>query len=225
MRNHSRWEQGKNYGLVLLPEGLIEFIPEFNDLMDEINDLLAQGVESSEHAIIENLSFNNRAVFSYLPSAIKKQLLLDRDPHGNVQVSKIETEKLLAETVSSELSVLARHGKYSGKFTPQFHSFGYEGRSAIPSEFDATYCYALGRTAGALIAAGKNALMASVTNLCAPVSEWQCGGIPITMMMTIEKRKGKMKPVIKKALVELDGRPFHVFAAQRERWAIYDLFR
>ena len=216
---------GKDYGIVLLPEGLIEFIPEFNALIAEINDVLAKGVETTEAAVCQHLSFNNRAVFSYLPEAIKQQLLLDRDPHGNVQVAKIETEKLLAETVAAELNSRRGDGSYHGKFVPQFHSFGYEGRSCFPSAFDATYCYVLGQNVGAMISLGLNGLISSVTNLTAPVEDWQCGGVPITMLCHMEKRHGHMKPVIRKALVELDGEPFKCFSAQRNDWALYDLYR
>lgn len=220
-----RAAEGKNYGIVLLPEGLIEFIPEFNHLISEINDVLATGVETTEEAVLKELSFNNRAVFSYLPTNIKQQLLLDRDPHGNVQVAKIETEKLLAQTVMMELEHLAIHGKYDGKFMPQFHSYGYEGRSCLPSTFDATYCYALGQNVAAMLSLGCNGLISSVTNLTAPVSDWHCGGVPITMMCHMERRHGHMKPVIKKALVELDGEPFKCFSSQRDDWAKYDLYR
>lgn len=220
-----RSKLGKDYGIVLLPEGLIEFIPEFNQLIEEINDVLANGTPTTEEAVLPELSYNNRAVFSYLPDNIKQQLLLDRDPHGNVQVAKIETEKLLAQTVAAELKQLRRHGKYSGNFCPQFHSYGYEGRSGLPSLFDSTYCYTLGQNVAALIALGQNGLISSVTNLDAPISEWVCGGVPITMMCHMEKRHGHMKPVIMKALVELDGKPFQCFKAQREDWAKYDLYR
>lgn len=221
----SRAAQGKDYGIVLLPEGLIEFIPEFNRLIEEINDILANDTAPTEEAVLPELTYNNRAVFSYLPDNIKQQLLLDRDPHGNVQVAKIETEKLLAQTVAAELEQLRRHGKYAGNFCPQFHSYGYEGRSGLPSLFDATYCYTLGQNVAALVALGQNGLISSVTNLTAPISEWVCGGVPISMMCHLEKRKGHMKPVIKKALVELDGTPFNCFKGQREDWAKYDLYR
>lgn len=220
-----RAELGKDYGIVLLPEGLIEFIPEFNHLIAEINDVLAAGTETSEEAVVKELSFNNRAVFSYLPANIKMQLLLDRDPHGNVQVTRIETEKLLAQTVQMELEHLATHGKYKGTFKPQFHSYGYEGRSCLPSAFDATYCYALGQNVAAMISLGCNGLISSVTNLHAPVSEWICGGVPITMMCHMERRAGHLKPVIKKALVELDGLPFQCLVSQRADWQKYDLYR
>jgi diphosphate--fructose-6-phosphate 1-phosphotransferase len=221
----ARSAQGKDYGLVLLPEGLIEFIPEFNQLISEINDVLAKGVDTTEAAVTPFLSANNKAVFAYLPENIKQQLLLDRDPHGNVQVAKIETERLLAQTVSMELESLRTTGKYKGQFTPIYHSYGYEGRSGLPSSFDATYCYVLGQNVGAMLSLGCNGLISSVTNLHAPVAEWKCGGVPITMMCHMEKRHGHMKPVIKKALVELDGEPFKCFAAQRADWAIYDLYR
>ena len=221
----ARSQEGKDYGLVLLPEGLIEFIPEFNNLISEINDVLATGVETTESAVMPHLSVNNKAVFAYLPENIKQQLLLDRDPHGNVQVAKIETERLLAQTVQMELESLRKDGKYKGTFTPIFHSYGYEGRSGLPSSFDATYCYVLGQNVGAMLSLGCNGLISSVTNLQAPVSEWKCGGVPITMMCHMEKRHGHMKPVIKKALVELDGEPFKCFLSQRADWAKYDLYR
>lgn len=220
-----RNKDGKDYGIVVLPEGLIEFIPEFNSLIKEINDILANGVEPTEAGVKNLLSTNNQAVFSYLPDNIKQQLLLDRDPHGNVQVAKIETERLLAQTVSNELLKLKLSGEYKGDFMPQFHSFGYEGRSGFPSMFDSTYCYVLGQTVAAMIHLGHNGMIASVTNLHKPVADWQCGGVPITMMCHMEKRHGHMKAVIKKALVELDGKPFKAFAEQRDYWAIYDLYR
>ena len=184
-------------------------------MISEINDVLAAGADTTEEAVVKELSFNNRAVFSYLPANVKQQLLLDRDPHGNVQVTKIETEKLLAQTVQMELDQLAAHGKYKGSFKPQFHSYGYEGRSCIPSAFDSTYCYALGQNVAAMISLGCNGLISSVTNLTAPVKEWACGGVPITMMCHMERRHGHKKPVIKKALVELDALPFLTLQAQR----------
>jgi 6-phosphofructokinase 1 len=220
-----RNSQGKDYGLVLLPEGLIEFIPEFNALISEINDVLAKGVATTEEAVMPHLSEHNQEVFSYLPANIKQQLLLDRDPHGNVQVAKIETERLLAEMVRGELTKLQASGAYTGTFLPQYHSYGYEGRSGLPSSFDATYCYVLGYNVAAMISLGLNGLISSVTNLTAPVSEWRCGGVPITMMCHMEKRHGHMKPVIKKALVELDGEPFNCFSSQRADWAEFDLYR
>lgn len=220
-----RREAGKDYGIVLLPEGLIEFIPEFEVLIAEINDVLATGVDTTVEAVYPLLSAANQVSFNYLPPSIKQQILLERDPHGNVQVAKIETERLLAQTVEKELESLRAAGKYSGHFFPQFHSFGYEGRSGLPSPFDATYCYALGYNAGCIIGQGLSGLMSSVTGLDRPVSEWQCGGVPITSMCRMEKRSGKLKPVIKKNLVELDQTPFKVFSEQREDWAQFDLYR
>ena len=167
----------------------------------------------------------NRAVFEYLPASIKEQLLLDRDAHGNVAVSKIETERLLCTTLQTELQKLAAKGKYKGKFSPQFHFFGYEGRSGLPSQFDSNYCYALGYTAGALIGLGKAGYISSVNNLQAPVEAWECGGCPTTMLMNMERRSGHDKPVIKKALTELDGNPFKVFCEKRESWKVQDLYR
>jgi len=216
---------GRDYGIILLPEGLIEFIPEFNHLIVEINDVLASGVNSTQEVVAAKLSSENARVFSYLPESIKQQLLMDRDPHGNVQVAKIETEKLLAQTVATELEKLRKNGAFNGNFRPQFHAYGYEGRSGLPSEFDATYCYVLGQNVGALLSLGQTGLISSVTNLTAPVKEWKCGGVPITMMCNMEKRHGHMKPVIKKALVELRGKPFECFSSQRDAWAKYDLYR
>uniref|UniRef100_A0A7S1U0B8 Pyrophosphate--fructose 6-phosphate 1-phosphotransferase n=1 Tax=Phaeomonas parva TaxID=124430 RepID=A0A7S1U0B8_9STRA len=220
-----RAQNGKDYGVVLLPEGLIEFVPEFHLLIEEINDILAGDTHADEERVVHALSFNSKAVFSYLPQDIKSQLLLDRDPHGNVQVAKIETERLLALCVGAELELLREQGSYDGSFRPQFHSFGYEGRCAAPTRFDAAYCYAIGRTVGMLIAAGQTGMMASITNMLKPAAEWTCGGVPITMMMNMEHRHGKDKPVIKKALVELDGRPFQRFTESRDYWALADVYR
>eukprot|EP00607_Mallomonas_marina_P009969 CAMPEP_0182419788 /NCGR_PEP_ID=MMETSP1167-20130531/4154_1 /TAXON_ID=2988 /ORGANISM="Mallomonas Sp, Strain CCMP3275" /LENGTH=1084 /DNA_ID=CAMNT_0024594885 /DNA_START=57 /DNA_END=3311 /DNA_ORIENTATION=- len=216
---------GKDYGIVLLPEGLIEFIPEFNDLISEINDILAKDIEPTEAAVTPHFSAHNKEVFAYLPEAIKLQLLMDRDPHGNVQVAKIETERLLAQTVRAELENLATAGVYGGTFSPQYHSYGYEGRSCFPSLFDLTYCYILGQTVAAMLSLGCNGLISSVTNLTAPVGDWVCGGVPITMLCHMEKRHGKLKSVIKKALVELEGEPFKCFASQRDSWAMVDCYR
>lgn len=221
----ARAQAGKHYGIILLPEGLIEFIPEFNHLIEEINDVLATGVEPTEASVIQKLSDSNRSSFLFLPEQIKQQLLLDRDPHGNVQVAKIETEKLLAQTVEKRLKEMAAAGEYSGTFVPRFHSYGYEGRCGYPSQFDATYCYVLGQTVAAMVALKLNGMIASVTNLQSPVQSWVCGGVPITMMCHMEKRHGHMKPVIKKALVELQGAPFACFSAQRALWAVNDLYR
>ena len=219
-----RAKDGNNFGIVLIPEGLIEFIPSIEKLIAELNDLLA----SKEYAAdapadrIEwlngKLSAANAEVFKSLPRAFAEQLTGERDPHGNVQVSLIETEKLLSQMVAEKLKQMKAEGKYVGKFAAQHHFFGYEGRCAAPSNFDADYCYSLGVSASELIAAGKTGYMAIVKNTTAPADQWKAGGVPITMMLNMEKRNGKMKPVIRKALVELDGKPFKEFAAHREEW-------
>ena len=222
-----RAEQGNNFGVVLIPEGLIEFIPAIGRLIQELNDLLAaHGVDylnldkdAQRKYILEHLSAENKATFETLPEGVARQLSLDRDPHGNVQVSLIETEKLISEMVAAKLDQWKKEGKYAGKFSPLHHFFGYEGRCAAPSNFDADYCYALGSSAAQLIANGKTGYMAIVKNTTAPADQWKAGGVPITMMMNMERRNGEMKPVIRKALVELDGAPFKTFAAQREKWA------
>ena len=222
-----RAEQGNNFGVVLIPEGLIEFIPAIGRLIQELNDLLAAhgadylnlDKEAQRKYILEHLSAENKATFETLPEGVARQLSLDRDPHGNVQVSLIETEKLISEMVAAKLDQWKKEGKYAGKFSPLHHFFGYEGRCAAPSNFDADYCYALGSSAAQLIANGKTGYMAIVKNTTAPADQWKAGGVPITMMMNMERRNGEMKPVIRKALVELDGAPFKTFAAQREKWA------
>ncbi len=222
-----RAEQGNNFGVVLIPEGLIEFIPAIGRLIQELNDLLAaHGAEylnldkaAQREYILAHLSAENKATFETLPEGVARQLSLDRDPHGNVQVSLIETEKLISEMVAAKLDQWKKEGKYTGKFSPLHHFFGYEGRCAAPSNFDADYCYALGSSAAQLIANGKTGYMAIVKNTTAPANQWKAGGVPITMMMNMERRNGEMKPVIRKALVELDGAPFKTFAAQREKWA------
>ena len=222
-----RAEQGKNFGVVLIPEGLIEFIPAIGRLIQELNDLLAAhgadylnlDKDAQRKYILEHLSAENKATFETLPEGVARQLSLDRDPHGNVQVSLIETEKLISEMVAAKLDQWKKEGKYTGKFSPLHHFFGYEGRCAAPSNFDADYCYALGSSAAQLIANGKTGYMAIVKNTTAPADQWKAGGVPITMMMNMERRNGEMKPVIRKALVELDGAPFKTFAAQREKWA------
>jgi len=222
-----RAAQGNNFGTVLIPEGLIEFIPAMKRLIAELNDFLAANadefaqVDKAEQRqyIIDRLSPDNAAIYASLPEGVARQLSLDRDPHGNVQVSLIETEKLLSEMVGNKLSQWKKEGKYTGKFAPQHHFFGYEGRCAAPSNFDADYCYSLGFAAAALIANGKTGYMSSIRNTTAPAEEWIAGGVPITMMMNMERRHGEMKPVIQKALVKLDGAPFQTFAAQREQWA------
>ena len=222
-----RAAQGNNFGVVLIPEGLIEFVPAIGRLIQELNDLLAaHGAEylnldkqAQRVYILEHLSAENKATFETLPEGVARQLSLDRDPHGNVQVSLIETEKLISEMVAAKLDQWKKEGKYTGKFAAQHHFFGYEGRCAAPSNFDADYCYALGSSAAQLIANGKTCYMAIVKNTTAPADQWKAGGVPITMMMNMERRNGEMKPVIRKALVELDGAPFKTFAAQRDKWA------
>ena len=223
-----RAEKGLNFGTVIIPEGLIEFIPAMKKLISELNDFLAHNQEEFDLVrrsgkrdyIISKLSQENADIYASLPETVARQLTLDRDPHGNVQVSLIETEKLLAEMVKNRLDQWAKEGKYKGKFATITHFFGYEGRCAAPSNYDADYCYSIGYTASMLIAAGKTGYMSSVQNTTRPAAEWIAGGIPITMMMNMERRHGEMKPVIQKALVELDGAPFRYFESQREKWAI-----
>ena len=221
----ARAAEGKNFGTVLIPEGLIEFIPAIKKLIAELNDTLATDEakavarEDQIDYVKAHLSAANLAVFNSLPADVASQLALDRDPHGNVQVSLIETEKLLSKMVGKRLKEMKADGKYVGKFSAQHHFFGYEGRCAAPSNFDADYCYSLGYNASRLIAAGKTGYMSVIKNTTAPAAEWIAGGVPITMMMNLERRSGKMKPVIRKALVELDGAPFKYFAAHRDEWA------
>jgi len=222
----ARAAQGNNFGTVIIPEGLIEFIPAIKKLIAELNDILATDEaktisrENQIEYVKAHLSATNLAVFSSLPADVASQLALDRDPHGNVQVSLIETEKLLSRMVGAKLAEMKKSGQYVGKFSAQHHFFGYEGRCAAPSNFDADYCYSLGFNASRLIATGKTGYMSVVKNTTAPAAEWIAGGVPITMMMNLEKRSGKFKPVIRKALVELDGKPFKFFAANREDWAL-----
>ena len=222
-----RAAEGNNFGTVLIPEGLIEFIPAMKRLIAELNDFLAHNGEEfamvkksqQREYIIKHLSAENAAIYASLPEGVARQLSLDRDPHGNVQVSLIETEKLLSEMVATKLAAWKEEGKFVGKFGAQHHFFGYEGRCAAPSNFDADYCYSLGYTASMLIANGKTGYMSSVRNTTAPASEWIAGGVPITMMMNMERRHGEMKPVIQKALVKLDGAPFKKFVSCRDTWA------
>jgi pyrophosphate--fructose-6-phosphate 1-phosphotransferase len=224
----ARAEKGCNFGIVLIPEGLIEFIPEIKVLIGELNELLAKyegevnSLDAAGKAAFAagKLSASSAAVFNSLPEGIRKQLCNDRDPHGNVQVSLIETEKMLAEMVRAKLKDLKAQGKYAGKFGTQTHFFGYEGRCAAPSNFDADYCYSLGFNAAALLGAGRTGYMSSVRNTIENADKWIAGGIPITMMMNMERRHGADKPVIRKALVELDGAPFKYFAAHRAEWAV-----
>ena len=220
-----RAADGNYFGTVIIPEGLIEFIPAIKRLIAQLNDVLAmpeaKGLDRYE--LIDfaksHLTEENLEVFNSLPTNVSRQLALDRDPHGNVQVSLIETEKLLSTMVAQKIEKWKKEGKYEGKFATQHHFFGYEGRCAAPSNFDADYCYALGASAAQLIANGKTGYMAIVKNTTAPSSEWKAGGVPITMMMNMERRNGEMKPVIRKALVELDGAPFREFVAHRDEWA------
>lgn len=223
----TRAADGNNFGIVLVPEGLIEFIPEFKKLIAELNELLgahkdevaAMNHEQLTQFILDNLNAENLAALKSLPESVARQLMLDRDPHGNVQVSLIETEKLLSEMVAAELAQSEAFKATKGKFASLHHFFGYEGRCAAPSNFDADYCYSLGFNAAALINAGVTGYMSSIRNLVRPAVQWIAGGIPITMMMNIERRNAEDKPVIQKALVRLDGAPFQKFASKRDEWA------
>ena len=225
----ARAAEGNNFGTVLIPEGLIEFIPAIKKLIAELNEVLTDPAtgESRVFANAEeqiafvkgNIAPENLAILESLPADVARQLCLDRDPHGNVQVSLIETEKLLSRMVATKLDAWKKEGKFCGKFSAQHHFFGYEGRCAAPSNYDADYCYSLGYNASRLIANGKTGYMSIIKNTTAPAAEWIAGGVPITMMMNMERRNGAMKPVIRKALVELDGAPFKFFAAHREEWA------
>ena len=221
-----RAADGNNFGSVLIPEGLIEFIPAMKKLIAELNDMLAKFPEikdmepDAQHQFVVNqLNPENAETFSSLPLEVARQLSLDRDPHGNVQVSLIETEKLLSEMVAKKLADMKEEGKFAGKFAAQHHFFGYEGRCADPSNFDADYCYALGYNAAQLVKCGATGYMSSIRNLSKPSIQWIAGGIPITMMMNIERRHGEDKPVIRKALVDLNGKPFQEFAKNRAKWA------
>ena len=225
----ARAAEGNNFGTVLIPEGLIEFIPAIKKLIAELNEVLTDPAtgESRVFANAEeqiafvkgNIAPENLSILESLPADVARQLCLDRDPHGNVQVSLIETEKLLSRMVATKLDAWKKEGKFCGKFSAQHHFFGYEGRCAAPSNYDADYCYSLGYNASRLIANGKTGYMSIIKNTTAPAAEWIAGGVPITMMMNMERRNGAMKPVIRKALVELDGAPFKFFAAHREEWA------
>ena len=225
----TRSANGENFGVAIIPEGIVEFVPEFSVLIAEINELLAgekadkfNGLSSwtEKYAFIQQgLTAESMAVFAVLPESIQQQLFLERDPHGNVQVSLIESEKLFSEMVKANLAARKAAGTFKGKFGAQHHFFGYEGRCAFPSNFDADYCYSLGYNAAMLIQYGFNGYLSKVSNLSKPAEEWVAGGMPITKMMNIERRHGADKPVIRKALVELDGEPFKYFAAHRDEWA------
>ncbi|MCI6705302.1 MAG: diphosphate--fructose-6-phosphate 1-phosphotransferase [Erysipelotrichaceae bacterium] len=225
-----RSNNGNNFGVAIIPEGVVEFVPEFSTLIAEINELLA-GKKADEfnalatwkekYAFIEKgLTSESMAVFAILPETIQQQLFLERDPHGNVQVSLIESEKLFSALVKAKLEERRAAGTYNGKFSPLHHFFGYEGRCAFPSNFDADYCYSLGYNAFMLIQYGYNGYLSKISNLSKPAEEWVAGGMPITKMMNMERRHGEDKPVIRKALVELDGKPFQYFEAHRETWAV-----
>ena len=229
----ARAERGDNFGVAIVPEGLIEFIPEVKSLIAKLNDLLAasekefnalSGFAAQYDFILSKLDAADGKVFSSLPEDIQKQLLMDRDPHGNVQVSRIETEKLLITMVAKRLDEMKAEGKYCGKFNALNHFFGYEGRCAFPSNFDADYCYSLGYNAFLLIANGLTGYMSVVTGLSEGPAAWKAGGMPITKMMNIERRHGEDKPVIRKALVRLDGKPFKYFESQRKKWEIETCF-
>lgn len=224
-----RAANGENFGLVLIPEGLVEFVPEMKVLISELNDLMAlkadefnklSGFEAQAAWLDKNLSKASATAFATLPADIAKQFLMDRDPHGNVQVSRIETEKLLISLVETKLAAMKKAGTYKGKFSAYNHFFGYEGRCAFPSNFDADYCYSLGFTAFILIASGLTGYLSSVRNLTAPAKDWVAGGVPLTMMMNMEQRHGSKKPVIRKALVELEGKPFKAFVKGRDEWSV-----
>eukprot|EP00871_Galdieria_phlegrea_P002436 jgi/Galph1/3193/GphlegSOOS_G1824.1 len=219
-----RAAMGKNFGVVLLPEGLVEFMPDVDKLILELNEILAGG-HLEEDQIIPKLTEQSKYLFQSLPPLIAKQLTLDRDPHGNVQVSKIESERLLIQMVSEELKERKKAGQTNCAFSPIPHFFGYEGRCSLPSNFDCNYCYTLGHTAGALIEAGRTGLVATVRNLTKPPEQWEVGGYPLTVMMDIERRKGKNVPVVKKALVDLKGEAFRIFSEQRDSWRLTEDYR
>ena len=230
----NRAAKGMNFGVAIIPEGVVEFVPEFSTLIQEINELLAGSKADAFNALptwkdkyefIENgLTKESMSVFAILPETIQQQLFLERDPHGNVQVSLIESEKLFSALVKDKLEERKKNGTYNGKFNPLHHFLGYEGRCAFPSNFDSDYCYSLGYNAFMLIQYGYNGYLSKISNLSKPASEWVAGGMPITKMMNIERRHGEDKPVIKKALVELDGKPFKYFEAHREEWAVETSF-
>ncbi|XP_022142509.1 pyrophosphate--fructose 6-phosphate 1-phosphotransferase subunit beta-like [Momordica charantia] len=215
-----RSKLGYNYGVILIPEGLIDFIPEVQQLIAELNEILAHDIIDEDGIWKRKLTTQSHHLFDFFPPAIQEQLLLERDPHGNVQVAKIETEKMLIQMVETELEKRKQEGAYNDEFKGQSHFFGYEGRCGLPTNFDSTYCYALGYTAGALLQSGKTGLISSVGNLAAPVEDWTAGGTALTSLMDVERRHGKFKPVIKKAMVELDGAPFKKFSLFRDQWAV-----
>jgi pyrophosphate--fructose-6-phosphate 1-phosphotransferase len=228
-----RADEGKNFGVALIPEGLIEFIPEVKELISALNDVLAENeeqikallnIEEQKNFLYTKFPRHLENLMRSLPVNIANQLMLDRDPHGNVQVSQIETEKLLIEMVKSQLTEMKKLGKYKGKFATITHFFGYEGRCGAPSNFDANYTYALGYNAAALALNGLSGYLSSVRGLVKNSKLWECGGVPLTMMMNIERRKGKEKPVIQKALVDLNGAPFKAFEKSRQQWAMSESY-
>lgn len=219
-----RAELGYNYGVLLIPEGLIDFIPEVQQLIAELNEILARDIIDEGGLWKQKLQPQARTLFDFLPESIREQLMLERDPHGNVQVAKIETEKMLISMVENELEKRKEEGTYKGHFKGQSHFFGYEGRCGLPTNFDATYCNALGYAAGVLLHAGHTGLIASVGNLAAPAEDWIVGGTALTQLMDVERRQGKFKPVIQKAMVALDGAPFTKFASLREEWALQNKY-
>ncbi|KAF7840585.1 pyrophosphate--fructose 6-phosphate 1-phosphotransferase subunit beta [Senna tora] len=219
-----RAEVNYNYGVILIPEGLIDFIPEVQQLIAELNEILVHDIVDDDGLWKKKLTDQSLKLFDFLPQAIQEQLMLERDPHGNVQVAKIETEKMLIQMVETELEKRKQEGKYKGEFKGQSHFFGYEGRCGLPTNFDAMYCYALGYGAGVLLHSGKTGLISSVANLSAPVEEWTVGGTALTALMDVERRHGKFKPVIKKAMVELEGAPFKKFASLRDEWALKNCY-
>ena len=231
----ARGNNGDNFGVAIIPEGIVEFVPEFSKLIAEINELLAGSKteefnalpdwEAKYNFIKAGLTAESFAVFDILPQFVQQQLFLERDPHGNVQVSLIESEKLFSEMVKAELAKRKAAGTYKGKFGAQHHFFGYEGRCAFPSNFDADYCYSLGYNAFMLIQYGYTGYLSKVSNIAKPAEEWVAGGMPITKMMNMERRNGEDKPVIRKALVELDGAPFKYFEAHRKQWAVETCFK
>lgn len=229
-----RGNAGNNFGVAIIPEGIVEFVPEFSALIKEINELLAGSKTEEFNALPDwnakyefikaGLTADAFKVFDILPQFVQQQLFLERDPHGNVQVSLIESEKLFSEMVKAELAKRKAAGTYKGKFGAQHHFFGYEGRCAFPSNFDADYCYSLGYNAFMLIQYGYTGYLSKVSNISKPAEQWVAGGMPITKMMNMERRNGEDKPVIRKALVELDGKPFKYFEAHREQWAVETCF-
>ena len=231
----ARGNNGDNFGVAIIPEGIVEFVPEFSKLIAEINELLAGSKteefnalpdwEAKYNFIKAGLTAESFSVFDILPQFVQQQLFLERDPHGNVQVSLIESEKLFSEMVKAELAKRKAAGTYKGKFGAQHHFFGYEGRCAFPSNFDADYCYSLGYNAFMLIQYGYTGYLSKVSNIARPAEEWVAGGMPITKMMNMERRNGEDKPVIRKALVELDGAPFKYFEAHRKQWAVETCFK